>query len=143
MSSYVLKNIIDQIETQLKTIDGGTDYNYTLNHNYIYKKFMTVDSVSGWPAVCISSARTSTEQADQITSEVSIEVEIFAYIQDSSPLDAIMNLCQDIEKSLFSDEKLGDCDVWNLLLSFNVASLDDFGMALITLTAKTVYEKPI
>jgi len=143
MSSYVLKNIINQIKSQLQNIDGGSSYNYTLNHNYIFKKFMALDSVGGYPSVCIASAKTSSIQTDQVSSDISVEAELFAYVKDTSPFDAIMNLCQDIEKCIFENETLGDCNVWELVLTFDLATLDDFGVALITLTAKTVYEKII
>lgn len=146
MSSYAVQDIIDQVETQIQSIDGSPNYNYSLNHNYIYKQFKTMDEVSGYPAVCISSIKAGESiQTDQTTYEIPFSMDVFAYAKKSSdytnPFDAIIALCQDVEKAIYANERLGDNEVFNLRLIFDMATLDDYGVALISLAATAVYEK--
>lgn len=141
--SYTLNSIVDQVITQLKNIDGTPSYNHNLNHNYIVKKFYAVDQAPGYTFICISSIRmVSSLQTDQITYEVPIELEFFGYVTDEAdPLGEVLKLTEDIDKVIYANEKLGTCDVWDLSLVYDAASVGDFGIVLCTLRCKTNYYK--
>lgn len=139
-----LLDIVERVVTQLEYIKGGTDYNFTLKTRDIEIGYREVGEPKSYPFVCIASiSMISSEQADQITYNIPIKVELFAYVNKiKGALKEAMKLCNDIEKAITTDETL-DGNVWNLSYTFEASSFREHGVGVITLDAMTEYCKPI
>lgn len=142
MSANILKTIVDRIAVDLGNIDAPDGYNNTILSTNIKKQFESIDSAKSFPAIYIASARADrSRQTDQITYDVPVTVEVFGYVKKmSDTLEETMNLAADMEKAIYADETL-DGNVWGLSLTFEVASMDEFGVVLMTLSATANYFK--
>ena len=142
MSANILKTIVDRIAVDLGNIDASDGYNNTILSTNIKKQFESIDSAKSFPAIYIAAARADrSRQTDQVTYDVPVTVEVFGYVKKmNATLEEAMNLAADMEKAIYADETLNG-NVWGLSLTFEVASMDEFGVVLMTLSATANYFK--
>ena len=140
MSANILKTIVDRIAVDLANIDSSSGFNNTIKSSNIKKKFVPIDEAGSFPSIYISSARSDkSTQTDQVTYDVPVTIEVFGYIKDiSNPLSDALDLASDMEKAFYDDETLNG-NVRELSLVFEIASMDDYGVVLMTLSAIANY----
>ena len=143
MSAYSLKNIVDQVITQLKNIDEDSGYNFTMNDDYIKKDFYMIEQAPGLPFICVASAgMTGSTHIDQVTDEIPIRIELMSYVKkEGAAFDDGMDLALDIEKAIRADEEIGSNNVYDLSITHTVTTLEDFGIVETIITCKTEYTK--
>lgn len=143
MAANYLKNILDRIETQLQNIDGGTNYNFTVDHNRIKKKFIPYTKITTFPYICIASVDYAPSEAiPRRAFECPIEVEIFGYVQDDdAPLEEAVKLAEDIELALYLDEDLNG-QVKEPSVEIDCGTLNDIGVASVTFSGVYVWQNP-
>jgi len=136
--NFKLKEIKAQIITQLQNIDGGSNYNNKLPHANIFSGFKSFETVNSYPTVCVGYiAEPDSIPTDQRTYECDITSELYAYTKNSlNPLDYILDFCEDIQTCLLEDPSLNSL-IYQLSLSYEITSMEDLGVAVITLKAKT------
>ena len=115
-----LKNIVDQVVTQLRTIDGSTYFNFDLDDNQIEYEYKDIDQCPKFPHIYISAINepaTVIECRD--TQDITDNIELFGYVKnDKQALIEALKLHSDIEQALYSDVSLN-----NLVMSMQVASM--------------------
>jgi len=137
-----LKNIVLQIQTQLKNINGGTDYNNNVPDDYIQIGYKTYEEADGYPFISIASIGTgASRQTDQVTYETPVACELFCYVQAGSQvLETVMDLLSDVEKALYADGTLGG-RVWGMSLTMEAVAMGDYGVGVVTVRATMQYTK--
>jgi len=138
MAGNELRTVVNQIITQLKLINGGSNYNNTIDDDYIQSGIVSSDKIIKYPSIYIASAVEGASRQVELgatTYDVPITVEIFGYVKDQdAAFDEALKLASDIETAILTDETL-DGNVWSLGLRQGAGSMDEFGWCIVTLTA--------
>jgi hypothetical protein len=137
--------ILDEIEKCLQSIDGGTEYFNTIKHTNIHRKYMPIEACNGYPAVCVASIDNTNSKPLDIgytSYESTLSAEIFGYVleENVNTLDKVLELAQDMEKSIYANESLSG-NIWNLSLDILTATNQEQGVVRINLRAQLEYIK--
>lgn len=124
-----LKDIIDQIVTQLRTIDGTTYFNFELDDNQVEYEYKDIDQCPKFPHIYISAVSEPTTLVEcRDTQSISDNVELFGYVKnDKQALTEALKLHSDIEQALYSDVSLNSL-VTSMQISSLIASGNGFGV---------------
>jgi len=103
------------------------------------KGFVQLQNCMDFPHLYLAGIEVvESEAADQATFSVPIAIEIYGYVKDEEPMDAVLKLVADVEKVVYSEPELGGL-VWGLKMNVEVGVADQYGVALITLRAVTEF----
>lgn len=123
------KDVVARIVTQLKGIDGTTNYNNTIAAADVHSEFLLITETHNFPTICIGGI-TQGESIMFVRDgfELPIEVEIFGYIKDEdTPITEALELLSDMRIALMADEELND-KITGMTLSSEVGAMDGYGV---------------
>jgi len=128
------KNISNRVVTQLQNIDGGSDYNNTINHDYIKKGFKTVDQTNNYPSIWVANIGYDESRPERRSDfECPISVEVFGYVNhETDALEKAEDLASDMEKVIYADETLNN-QVTELTIELGCMALDEFGVVVMVI----------
>lgn len=140
--------LLEQVRTQLRNIKGGTDYNFNIPDERIILGWKAVGETKGYPSLYVSAiSGGESVQTDQITYTIPVSIEIFGYIKtdedEEDVLKELSKLYTDIETAIYSQEKLGGNNVYELSLSAEMGAMNPYGVVVATINAMYVYERPL
>lgn len=139
--STKLTSIVQQLQTQLKLIDGGSNYNLNINDEYVELGFLPFDQAEAFPSIYIASITTgASSHSDQVTMNVPVEIEVFGYVEkERDTLLEVLKLAQDIEKATYSDKSLND-NVWDMSIgTMEQSAMNSRGICYTVLRCMTEY----
>lgn len=138
----VINDITDRVVVQLKNIDGGASYNNNVSDDHVIKGFELAADAIAYPSIYIASASEgASRQTDQVTYEIPITVEMFAYVKsEGAAFEEAMKLVADMETAVYDDETLNSL-VWGLSMRFEVATFQALGAVVCVLEAFTQFVK--
>lgn len=138
-----LLTIAERLQTQLQAIDGSSAYNNNIKDSHIIVGFELLKNAVGYPSIYVGYIRENiTDVGDQVVINCPFEVEIYGYVQsnDDSFKEAI-KLASDMIYAIRTDETLNG-SVYDLETRYEVATLDDLGVVIMTVQGKFEYTKP-
>lgn len=139
-----LLTITERLQTQLQAIDGATgSYNFNIKDSHIVHGFALLKDAVAYPSIYVGYARENiSDVGDQRAVNCPFEVEIYGYVQSASdPFKDSIKLASDMIYAIRADETLND-NVWDLETRYEIATINDFGVVIMTVQGKFEYIKP-
>ena len=136
-----LLTIIQAVQTQLRTIDGTTYFNFHLDNDQVNVGYKSIDECNKFPAIYIASVEGTNIPYRRTGLEMVEQVEVFGYIQkDVDTFLEALKLQSDMEQALFYDESFGGLTSGEYV-TCSVAAISNIGVVHIVIRLNSQYEE--
>jgi hypothetical protein len=134
-----LKSIIEAVQTQLRTIDGTSYFNFHLDEDQVDLGYKSIDECNKFPHLYIASVEESDMPVRRTQFEMYANIELFGYIQkETDTFQEALKLQSDMEQALFADEDFGD-KVTGEVVNSSVAAMSNLGVVHMVVRLNSQY----